>query len=441
MKVMVIGAGIGGLTTALSLHAAGIEALIYESVADIKALGVGINLQPNAVRELIELGLGDGLAAAAIETLELRYHNKHGQLIWSEPRGLAAGYAWPQYSISRGDLQMILLAAVKARIGPENVLTGHHLVSFEQDSSGVTAYFSDRPSGRQLPPQRGDALIGCDGIHSAVRSQLYPHEGPPVASGYIQWRGAAEGEPFLDGRTHVTMGFRGRRAVVYPISREAADRGRSRINWVTVLGNQSAAGAPATWNRKVSKDRFFHEFKDWNFSWMRFADVVCDTGDIYEFPEEDRDPLPHWSFGCVTLVGDAAHPMRPIGAQAGSQAIVDARVLAFALASEPTVERALQVYDQQRRPVMNAVTMTNRKFGPAIVMELAEQRAPQGFANIEKVISRRELEDISLGYKIEAGFDPVSLNQQPSLTVQHPLSIASWGRSKPKQASVRAGTK
>jgi 2-polyprenyl-6-methoxyphenol hydroxylase-like FAD-dependent oxidoreductase len=174
MKAMIVGAGIGGLAMALSLHAAGIDVVVYETVLDIKALGVGINLQPNAVRELIELGLGDALAGTAIETAELRYYNKHGQLIWSEPRGLAAGYLWPQYSISRGDLQMILLNAVRQRIGADKVLTGHHLRSFEQDGSGVTARFIDRASGRELPPERGDILIGCDGIRSTMRSQLYP---------------------------------------------------------------------------------------------------------------------------------------------------------------------------------------------------------------------------------------------------------------------------
>lgn len=417
MKVMVIGAGIGGLTTALSLHAAGIDAQVYESAADIKALGLGINLQPNAVRELSELGLGDALAATAIETAELRYYNRHGQLIWGEPRGLAAGYAWPQYSIDRGDLHAILLAAVEKRIGAGNVFPGHHLVSFEQDRSGVTAHFLERGGGKRLPPRRGDVLIGCDGIHSAVRAQLYPQEGSPISSGRIQWRGAVEGEPFLGGRTHVTMGFSDRRAVVYPISRKVADRGRSYINWVATLGRQSASDVPAAWNRKVSKDRFFHQFKDWNFGWIRFADLICDTDEVYEFPVHDRDPLPRWSFGRVTLVGDAAHTMLPTGAQAGSQAIVDARVLAFALATTRPVERALERYEDQRRPTMSAVTMTNRKFGPAIVMELAEQRAPQGFDNIEEVISRRELEDISLAYKVEAGFDPASLNRQPSLTV------------------------
>ena len=224
-----------------------------------KAIGFGINLQPNAVRELIELGLGEALAETAIETAELGYYNKLGQLIWSEPRGLRAGYAWPQYAIERGDLQMILLDAVKARIGADNILTGHHLISFEQDGSGVTAHFIERPSGRRLSPARSDVLIGCDGIHSAVRAQLYPEEGPPVGSGRIQWRGVVEAEPFLDGRTHATMGFSDQRAVVYPMSRKAADRGRSRISWVVTVPafisdrrDTGAARPPTIWSSSPS---------------------------------------------------------------------------------------------------------------------------------------------------------------------------------------------
>jgi 2-polyprenyl-6-methoxyphenol hydroxylase-like FAD-dependent oxidoreductase len=422
MSAIVIGAGIGGLTAALSLNAAGFDVRVFESVADIKGMGFGINLQPNAVRELTELGLGDALADTAIETAELGYYNKHGQLIWSEPRGRAAGYAWPQYAIDRGALQLILLDAVKARIGAQNVLTGHHLVGFEQDGSGVAAFFVDRPSGQPLPPRRGDVLIGCDGIHSTVRAQLYPHEGPPVKSGRLHWRGVLEAEPFLGGRTHATMGFSDRRAVVYPMSRKAADRGRSRISWVVnVTADEFPSRQRSAWGDKVSKDRVCEAFGNWNFSWLDFPGLVGRTDDIYEYPEADRDPLPQWSFGRVTLIGDAAHPMRPTGAQAGSQAIVDARFLAFALATTRTVERALEDYDEQRRPIMNAVTMVNRRFGPAIVMELAEQRAPQGFNDIENVITRRELEQISWAYKVEAGLDPAALNERQSLTI--PQSI------------------
>jgi 2-polyprenyl-6-methoxyphenol hydroxylase-like FAD-dependent oxidoreductase len=417
MNVTVIGAGIGGLTAALSLHAAGIDARVYETVAEMKALGFGINLQPNAARELIELGLGEVLAETAIETAELGYYNKLGQLIWSEPRGRRAGYAWPQYAIERGALQEILLDTVKARIGADNVLTGHHFVSFEQDGSGVTAHFVERGSGRHLLHARSDVLVGCDGIHSAVRAQLYPGEGPPRGSGRVHWRGAVEAEPFLGGRTHATMGFSDQRAVVYPMSRKAADRGCSRMSWVVVvpaLGSNS----DLTWGRKVSNDLVVEPFKHWNFSWLNFAGLIRRTTEIYEYPEADRDPLPRWSFGRVTLLGDAAHPMRPVGAQAGSQAVIDARVLAFVLANSPFPEQALEQYDAHRRPNMNAVVLRNRGFGPAIIMELAEERAPQGFSEIEDVISRRELEEISLAYKAEAGFDPGELNRRRTLTVE-----------------------
>jgi 2-polyprenyl-6-methoxyphenol hydroxylase-like FAD-dependent oxidoreductase len=418
MKVLVIGGGIGGLSTALSLEAAGIEVAVFEKTPTIEALGVGINLQPNAVRELTELGLDDQLKAVAIETSTLGYYNRFGQPIWSEPRGRAAGYAWPQYSIDRGDLQMILLSAVCQRIGEQHIFTGHELVSFEQRSGGVTANFIDVASGKPLPPCQGDVLVGADGIHSAVRAQLYPREGPPVSSGRIQWRGVVEAGPFLDGRSQVTIGSRNRRAVVYPISEKARQRGRSLINWVTVLGQQMTTGRPGTWDRRASRDRFLLHFRDWNFDWIPFADLVVATEEIFEYPKDDRDPLPRWSFGCVTLLGDAAHPMRPIGSQAGSQAIVDARVLAHALATADAIEMGLVDYERQRLPIMNEVILKNREFGPSIIMDMAEERAPNGFTDIEGVIPRRELEEISRSFKITAGFDPEMLNRRASLSIK-----------------------
>jgi 2-polyprenyl-6-methoxyphenol hydroxylase-like FAD-dependent oxidoreductase len=418
MKVLVVGGGIGGMTAALSLEAAGIDVEVFERAPNIEALGVGINLQPNAVRELIELGLGDELRAVAIETSKLTYFNRLGQVIWSEPRGRAAGYAWPQYSIDRGDLQMILLNAVRTRIGAYRVFTGHKLVSFKQSSSEVIANFIDGTNGKPLPSYKGDVLIGADGIHSAVRAQLYPKEGPPVSSGRIQWRGVVEAKPFLDGRSHVTIGSRNCRAVVYPISEKARQGGRSLINWVTVLGQQMASRQPGTWDRRASKERFFPHFQSWNFDWIPFADIVAATEKIFEYPKDDRNPLPRWSFGRVTLLGDAAHPMRPIGSQAGSQAVVDARVLALALASTGSIEGGLVAYERQRLPVMNEIIMKNREFGPSIIMDMAEERAPNGFSNIENVIPRRELEEISRSFKVAAGFDPESLNSRASLAVK-----------------------
>jgi 5-methylphenazine-1-carboxylate 1-monooxygenase len=418
MKALIIGGGIGGMATALSFGAAGIDVEIFEQAPTIEALGVGINLQPNAVRELIELGLGDELKSVAIETSTLGYYNRFGQLIWAEPRGLAAGYNWPQYSIDRGDLHMILLRAVRARLGQKCVFTGHRFVSFEQTGGEVVADFLDGRTGRRLPPHKGDVLVGADGIHSAVRAQLYPDEGAPVSSGRIQWRGVVEAAPFLDGRSHVTIGSRNCRAVIYPISEKARQRGRSLINWVTVLGRQQASGHPGTWDRRATKERFFSHFQSWNFDWIPFADLVAASGEIFEYPKDDRDPLPRWSFGRVTLLGDAAHPMRPIGSQAGSQAIVDARVLALGLATASSIEYGLATYERERLPVMNAIILKNREFGPSIIMDMAEERAPNGFTNIEDVIPRRELEEISHSFKSAAGFEPEALNRRSSFAVK-----------------------
>ena len=417
MKVLIVGGGIGGLTTALSLQAAGIECRLYESVIAPRALGVGINLQPNAVRELCELGLSEQLADTAIETSTLAYFNKHGQPIWSEPRGRAAGYNWPQYSIHRGELLMILLAAGRTRIGADHICTGLHFTSFEQDPDGITAHFTDRRTGGAVTA-RGDVLVGADGVHSAVRAQLYPHEGKPIFAGLIEWRGALEAEPFLDGRTQVMIGHYNQRSIIYPISAKAQRDGRSLINWLTLLADRGDGTERESWDRKVGRERFFDRFSDWNFPWIKLADLICGTAEIFEYPMCDRDPLPRWSFGRVTLVGDAAHPMRPVGSQAGSQGIVDARILAHALANHADPVAGLADYEARRLPSMNDVVLRNRQYGPEIVMQMAEDRAPNGFANVEEVIPRRELEEVSLSFKRAAGFDPQTVNQRPSFDVR-----------------------
>ncbi len=421
MKVMVIGAGIGGLTTALSLHAAGIEAHIFESIKDVQPLGLGINLQPNAVRELVELGLGDALAKAGIATSTLAYYNKHGQKIWAEPRGLAAGYAWPQYAIHRGELQRILLDAVCSRLGPQRMHLGHHLAALEQDDAKVTARFIDRATGEPLGEHSADALLGADGIHSAVRRIFNPSEGLPISSGRIMWRGALLTRPYLDGRTQVMIGHREQRAVIYPMSEQLAPPGLQLINWLVVLGEQGLEHQREDWDLVVRKDRFFKPFADWNFPWIRVAEMIEATKEIFEYPKADREPLPRWTVGRVTLLGDAAHPMRPIGSQAGTQAVVDARVLAQALAlSGADVCTGLRRYDDERRPVMNEVVLRNRNYGPEIVMQMAEERAPAGFDRIEDVIPQRELEEIAHSFKVAAGFDPETLNKRPSYSVTRP---------------------
>jgi 2-polyprenyl-6-methoxyphenol hydroxylase-like FAD-dependent oxidoreductase len=411
MKALVIGGGIGGLATALTLHQAGIEAIVFESVHKLEPLGVGINLQPNAVRELTELGLGADLAACGIETSTLAYYNRHGQPIWSEPRGRDAGYRWPQYSIHRGDLLMLLQAAARKRLGDDRIRTGMHLVSFDQNEHGVRAQFADRHSGEARGVEQGDLLIAADGIHSAVRAQLYPGEGPPRYCGQTMWRAAVEGPAYLDGRTHVILGHRDCKFLAYPI--RATAPGRVLVNWIAEL--TVPASERADWNRRVEKSKFAGAFDHWRFAWLDVAELIRTTHAVYEFPKIDRDPVDRWSFGRVTLVGDAAHPMLPIGSQAGSQAIVDPRHLVRALREESGIEAALRRYEAERLPSMNEVTLRIRGMGQEQVMELAERRAPDGFTRIEDVIPQEEMQAFAEQFRSAAGLDRNYVNERASL--------------------------
>jgi 2-polyprenyl-6-methoxyphenol hydroxylase-like FAD-dependent oxidoreductase len=410
-KVIVIGAGPGGLTAALHLQRAGMDVTVFESVPVIRPLGVGINLLPHAVRELTILGLADALAAQAIETAELAYYNKFGQQIWSEPRGLAAGYHWPQFSIHRGVLQMVLFEAGVARLGPDRVRSGCHLEAVEQDPDGVTARFVDRATGRRAGEVRADILIAADGIHSAVRRQFYPAEKAPPFSGRILWRAVSEAPPFLTGRSMIMAGHADQKFVAYPISPEAAKRGRSLINWIAELRVGGAeAPVPRDWNRRVDQSRFAGPFATWKFDWLDVPAVIAAAEAVYEFPLVDRDPVARWSFGRVTLLGDAAHPMYPVGSNGASQAILDAAALVEALTREADPVAALRVYEARRLGPTSTIVRTNRQHGPEVVMQIAEERAPSGFKDIESVIPRAEREEIANRYKRIAGFDRERLN-------------------------------
>lgn len=414
MKVLVIGGGISGLTLALSLHQIGVSVCVYEAAREVTPLGVGINLQPNAVRELTELGLGDELARIGTATQELCFFNKFGQLVWREPRGRAAGFNWPQYSIHRGHLQVMLAAAVRARIGAENLRTGHQFQHFEQRGDKVVAAFSDRQTGAALAAAEGDILVGADGIHSTVRHQLYPLEGEPNFAGQILWRAAVDAAPFRGGATMAIAGHFDQRVIVYPIGPSPRHPGKLLTNWIAQMTVSTAAPPREDWNRRVAKECFFAAFQQWKFPWLDVPQLIASTEEIYEFPLVDRHPVAQWSFGRVTLIGDAAHPMQPTGSQAGSQAIVDARMVTAELLANPDPVAALARYDQLRRPVMNDITLRNRKFGPEAAMQLAEERAPHGFVNIEDVIPRAELETISRSFQLVAGLDPAALNRRPS---------------------------
>jgi 5-methylphenazine-1-carboxylate 1-monooxygenase len=428
MKAIVVGGGIGGLSLALSLHQIGIEVRVYEAVGDLAPLGVGINIQPAAVRELTELGLADELARTGIATQGFRCFNKFGQLIWSEPRGLAAGYKWPQYSIHRGQLQFILLQAVRERIGDENVRCGCPLIAFAQASGRVTATFGDDKAATTVVDD-ADILIGADGIHSTVRHGLYPDEGEPRFAGQMLWRAAIDAAPFLGGRTMIIAGHFDQRIVVYPIGKGAKE-GELLTNWICQMTVPDDAAPREDWNRRVSQERVLAAFDTWRFAWLDMPALIRRTPEIYEFPLVDRDPVRAWSFGRVTLLGDAAHPMHPSGSQAGSQAIIDARALAAALLAERDPVEALLRYDRERRPVMTDITLRNRRLGPEAAMQLVEERAPHGFDRIDDVVSQKEIDAIARSFFAVAGLDVETVNTRPPFVPADPGS-----RSIPSTAS------
>jgi 2-polyprenyl-6-methoxyphenol hydroxylase-like FAD-dependent oxidoreductase len=361
-EVLIAGGGIGGLTAALTLHARGIRSTIIDSARELKPLGVGINLLPHAVRELFELGLADELARVAAEPAALSFFDADGQLLFSEPRGIAGGYDWPQYSVHRGELQMLLLSAVHERLGPDAVRTGARLLGFHEFDDHVTAQ-----------TVRGDVdarlLVGADGVHSVVRARLHPGPDPLMWSGVRMYRGATAMPAFLDGRTMaIVKGSDGVDLITYPI-------GRGLINWVVQVPESGPGPLPgdAKWNAPADRDTVMAHLAGWRLGWLDAAGLVHDSDVVLEYPMVDRDPLDWWGHGRVTLLGDAAHPMYPVGANGGSQAILDARVLANELHRDPVL--GLRAYENDRSAATADIVTANREMHSAGATQRPEDLA------------------------------------------------------------------
>lgn len=405
MRVLIAGGGIGGLTLALALERQGVECRVFEFGSSLRALGVGINLLPHAVSVLAGLGILEQLESSGVATAELRYHNRHGQLIWAEKRGREAGYPFPQISIHRGRLTEILFAAVQSRLGASAVSFDRHLMQFQDLGDSIRAEFSSRTADHGSFFEQGDILIAADGIHSRARQIFYPAEAEPKFSGRLLWRGVTVAPPFLDGRTMIMAGHADQKFVAYAIQSPSSANSPGLINWVAELlvpGNHTPP--PRDWNRKVPLERFLPAFQDWCFPWLNVPALIEGADEVFEFPMIDRDPVGRWSFGRVSLLGDAAHPMYPIGSNGASQAILDAEALTHALIRQPNPVQALEAYQAARLEPTSRIVLANRKQGPERVMQLAEERAPQGFSTTKDVFSVGELEAIAAEYKQLAGF-------------------------------------
>jgi len=399
MHVLIAGGGVGGLALALMLHQRGVGCTVLEAAAEVKPLGVGINTLPHAIRELAALDLLSALDSVAIRTRELRYLNRFGQEIWQEPRGIWAGHEVPQFSIHRGHLHQVLWQAAEARLPKGSLLRNARLQGFAQSTTDVTAHLAD---GRNLS---GDVLIGADGIHSVIRASLHPDDGGIRWNGIQMWRGAVEWPAFEGGDTMIVAGDMKEKLVLYPIGAGASAATRL-TNWVVCAQIGDASKPPPRredWSRPGQLDEVLAHVARFRIPFLDVAALVSASPEFWEYPMCDRDPLPFWTQGRVTLMGDAAHPMYPVGSNGASQAVLDARCLADLLASQAP-DAALAAYAAERLPKTAEIVRANRKGGPERVVDEVSARAPDGFARLEDVISREELAAIAGGYAQMAGF-------------------------------------
>jgi len=407
-EVAIVGAGIGGLTLALALHRANIACRVYEAAAEIRPLGVGINVLPHASAALASLGVLAELERVAVVTREAAFFNRFGQHVYSEPAGRFAGHDAPQLSIHRADLQAVLLDAVRERIGADRVVTGHACVGVDGvGEDHVRLRFNDG-AGAPIGARPAAVAVGCDGIHSALRRQLHPDEGPPRWSGVNMWRGVVAHAPFLSGATMVRAGWLSvGKMVIYPIRNAIDDAGRQLVNWVAEL--ECAEPVRRDWSARGDLDDFFPAFAEWHFDWLDVAAMIRATPTVLAYPMVDQDPLPRWSFGRVTLLGDAAHPMVPRGSNGAGQAILDAICLADQLAARGVGADALAEYDRIRNAATAKIVLANRSTPPdAILREVHERSGDKPFARIEDVVSREALAQIADAYKQVAGLKPVA---------------------------------
>lgn len=397
MNVAIIGGGICGLSLALNLRQRGIAARVYERAPELKPLGVGITLLPHAMNVFTALGLGDALLAAGIENRESCFFNRFGQLIYKEPRGKFAGYKTPEVGIHRGTLHLILYEAARAKLGGDAILLDHDATAVEQDESGATVHFNKRAS------VHADIVVACDGINSAIRKQFYPADKIAFA-GINTWRGVTRRKPILGGRTYMRVGsILTGKMVIYPIADNVDAEGHQLINWMAEIKRDNFT--PNDWNKPGDRKDFFPLYESWKFDWLDVAQMIRDADQILEYPMVDKDPIDGWTFGRVTLAGDAAHPMYPRGSNGAAQAAIDARTLADLLGQQPDPRAALKAYEAARAGPAAKVVRTNREHPPDFLnIKVEELVGDKPFDNLDKFISQDELRALSENYKRIAGF-------------------------------------
>lgn len=412
--VLIAGGGIGGLASALTLHQVGVPCVVFESVREMRPLGVGINLQPNAVRELGDLGITEAdLDRVGLPAKEWALVGLNGNDVYSEPRGRLAGYPWPQYAVHRGLFHLLLYRTLMERAGPDSVRLGCRVTRYRKNADGGVTALIEQADGASTEAT-GALLIGADGIHSAIRAQMHPAQPPIHWGGAVMWRGTTWGKPIRSGSSFVGLGTHRQRVVFYPISHPHPDTGLAMINWIAEVTMDNQEGWKQDgWFRPVETREFVHHFKGWVWDWLDVPALIQAAEGAFENPMIDRDPVPTWRDGPVALLGDAAHAMYPTGSNGGSQAIIDARVLGAAMVGHGVTQEALAAYDAKLCEPVSQLILRNRGAGPFGLLNLVDERCGGTFDDIDDVIPPRERAEFMAAYKAAAGFAIESLNGAP----------------------------
>ncbi|MCB1542437.1 MAG: flavin-dependent oxidoreductase [Rhodoblastus sp.] len=416
--VIIAGGGIGGLASALTLQQIGVSCVVYEAVREMRPLGVGINLQPNAVRELYDLGIGAAdLDRVGLPAKEWALVGLNGHDIYSEPRGVDAGYNWPQYAVHRGLFHMLLHDRFVARAGRDAVKLGARVTGYEKTTDGVIAKIEHADGATS--EAEGALLIGADGIHSAIRAQMHPSQPPIHWGGALMWRGVTMAKPIRTGSSFIGLGTHRHRMVIYPISHPDPQTGLAMINWIAEITLDPTQGWQQTgWFRQAEIKDFIHHFDGWTYDWLDVPALLNGAEVAYENPMIDRDPVSTWRDGPVALMGDAAHAMYPTGSNGASQAIIDARTLGACMVELGVTQAALAAYDKRLCGPISQVILRNRGAGPFGMLNMVDERCGGVFDNIDDVISAKERADFMAGYKAAAGFAIETLNKAPRMIAE-----------------------
>ena len=412
-RVIIAGGGIAGFAMALTLHQIGVSCLVIEQVEEIRSLGVGINLQPNAIRELHDLGFtGTDLDAIGVPAREWALVGMNGQEIYAEPRGTHAGYHWPQYAAHRGKFQMMLYERFRSLAGEKAIRLGSRVTGYEVQPDGTVAAIIETPDG--ILRETASLLIAADGIHSAIRAQMHPAQPPIHWGGAMLWRGTSLAKPVRTGSSFIGLGTHRHRMVIYPISAPDPETSMALINWIAEVTYDDVDHADRSgWFTRVEIDDFIHHFEDWTYDWLDVPALIRSADAAYENPMIDRDPVPCWVDGPVALMGDAAHPMYPTGSNGASQAIVDARVLGAKFLEHGVTATALAAYDAQLCQPVSEVVLRNRGAGPFGLLNMVNDRCGGIFDDIDEVIPSAERAEFMARYKTAAGFARDTLNAAP----------------------------